>query len=237
MRVIRKLFTFIFSIIILSVVTVIAWVTFTDVKVTELPPLKNGDLVFQTTNTNLTWPIVFASQSLYTHMGIVKIREDGRAVVVEATGPVLETPFDQWLDNGVLRRITIKRLPGLTEQQAKDVLEAAKPYYGLPYDFYFEMSDDTLYCSELAHKAFEKAGIKIGTLEKIGELKLASKAVKSYIQENWYKHPGCRAKNLNSYSACLKVILDENIITPVSMSRDQNLTTVYTNFGPGWFME
>ncbi len=237
MRAIRKLLTFIFSILILAAVTITAWITFTDIKAEELPPLKNGDLVFQTTSTNLTWPIIFASQSLYTHMGIVKIREDGQTVVVEATGPVLETPINQWLNNGVLRRITIKRLPGLTEEKAKAVLEAAKPYYGRAYDFYFEMSDETLYCSELAYKAFRDIGISVGKTEKIGELKLASKAVKSYIQENWYKHPGCRAKNINNYSSCLNLILEEPIITPVAMSRDQNLSTVYTNFGPRWFLE
>lgn len=58
--------------------------------VDKLPPLQNGDLVFQTQRSSQDVAIMYATGSLYSHMGIVKIPPDGEPHVIEAVGPVRE---------------------------------------------------------------------------------------------------------------------------------------------------
>ena len=58
----------------------------------RLPALKDGDLVFQTTVDVQSLATMMASNTLFTHVGMIKTRRNGPPVVVEV-GPVRETPL------------------------------------------------------------------------------------------------------------------------------------------------
>ncbi len=233
---IRRILLYICALIILFFIVSFSWIKLTEVGAKDLTDLKNGDIVFQTTNSDLTWPIMLASTSVYTHVGIVKILSNGQVNVVEAAGPVREIPLDQWIKSGVLKRITVMRVKDVTPEIAERTLVAAESYKGIPYDFFFLLSDDELYCSELVYKAFLKTGIEVGKKERVRELSVANYAVQNYIEKWWYKHPVCRAQNIRGYKECVEVILGQQLVTPVSLAKDPKLRMIYTNYGPEWFV-
>jgi hypothetical protein len=59
-----------------------------------LPPLQDGDLIFQTSMSNQSSAILIATADPYSHMGIVK--NDGKTIkVIEAAGTVKETALQE----------------------------------------------------------------------------------------------------------------------------------------------
>ena len=125
-----------------------AWLAVTRVKAGELPPLKNGDIIFQASGNTQSKAISLASHSLYTHTGIVEISPNGQAQVIEAVGPVRTIGLEKWLQHGAGGRVTVKRLKGLSKENAKKVIKAAHVYDGKPYDIFFYKGRDAIYCTQ-----------------------------------------------------------------------------------------
>jgi hypothetical protein len=199
----------------------------------SLPPLKTGDIVFQRTETNASDAIMLASGTQYTHVGLVEIDSAGRASVIEAVGPVRTLPLDLWIKNGTRERVTIKRVKGLGEDDARKAVLRARHYLGRPYDHFFYETRDQIYCSELVHAAFQEgASITIGREEKVRELNIDTGAAQQLIKQRWKSHPLCRAKSAGTFKACYSFILDQTLVTPASIARDPNVEMIYTNFGP-----
>lgn len=194
----------------------------------RLPPLRNGDLVFQTSTSDQFNAILIATADPYTHMGIVKT-DGGAAKVIEAAGPVRETPLDIWVKRGFLGRVAVYRDPELTPDQASAVLAAAKDYYGKPYDFVFSFDNDAIYCSELVYLAFKQAGIPVGKVQTVSELYINNPFVKKLIERRWRSVPECKAQGFD-FARCYQLILDRKLITPASIARDPKFQRIYTNY-------
>ena len=96
----------------------------------RMPALKDGDVVFQTSGGDPSMAVAMATHSLYSHIGIVRLTPSG-PVVVEAAGPVGETPLRQWIARGQLGRVAVYRDAGLTAGQAAALFRAAGALYGL----------------------------------------------------------------------------------------------------------
>ena len=200
----------------------------------ELPPLQNGDIVFQNTTNAAQQAIMLASGTEYTHMGIVEIDKKGRAQVIEAVGPVRVVPLDKWIGNGSGGRVTVKRVRDLDEGDAKQALERARYYLGRPYDHYFYEMRDQIYCSELVYAAFKEGpDIDVGTVERMGDLNIRTPAARKLIQQRWKSHPLCKAQGARTFDACYELILEQTVVTPASIARDPKLELVYSNFGFG----
>ena len=208
------------------------WLRSTRVKAGDLPKLKNGDLVFQTSGNTQSKAISLASHSLYTHVGIIEIASDGRPQVIEAVGPVRTTSLERWIEHGAAGRITVKRVKALSESNAAKVLKAAHGYDGKPYDIFFYRDHSAIYCSELVRLAFkEGTGIDLGKEQRIKDLNIDNAAVRSLIEARWRQHPLCRDGKAESFKACYPLILKQTLVTPASVARDGKLETVYSNFG------
>lgn len=208
------------------------WLSATRVNARDLPKLKSGDIVFQIAGSTQSKAISLASHSLYTHVGIVEVTRDGRTQVIEAAGPVHATPIEPWIERGASGRITVKRVKGLTEADAAKAVRAAHAYDGTPYDIFFYKSHDAIYCSELIHLAFKEGpGIAIGKDERVKDLNIGNAAVRALIEARWRQHPACIAAKAESFKACYPLILQQTLVTPASVARDDKLETVYTNFG------
>lgn len=198
----------------------------------KLPPLKTGDIVFQRTATSASDAIMLASGTQYTHVGIVEIDKKGQASVIEAVGPVKITPLDTWIRNGTGKRITVKRIKGLDEANAKAALANAHKYLGRPYDHFFYESRDQIYCSELVHAAFKDgANISVGKEEKVRDLNIDTGAAQKLIAQRWKSHPLCKAKAAQTFKACYALILDQTLVTPASIALDPQLGMIYSSFG------
>lgn len=231
----KRIAKIIFSIIIippLVIVALLAILNFTTASAKDLPPLKTGDIIFQTSQSSQSLAILMASGSAYSHMGIIEIDENNQAFVEEATGPVKSTPLDQWIKHGTGNRITIKRMNDLQPEKATAVLKAAHTYDGLPYDIFFLSTKDAIYCSELVQLAFkEGAGIDLGKFEKVKSLNFDNFAARKLIQKRWRKDPLCQPAENETFESCFNKILEQDLITPASISADSKLQTVYSNYG------
>ncbi|MCC7035750.1 MAG: peptidoglycan peptidase [Alphaproteobacteria bacterium] len=190
--------------------------------------IRNGDIILQTILGTQGMAIIAASSSPYTHMGFIKTGGK-EPVVVEAVGPVKETPLTQWISRGVGQRITILRLKGITPEIARKAAATAKKHYGKPYDFYFLPDKKSFYCSELVREAYAGAGVTLGKLQKVGELTKSS-AMDTIIEQRWKYYPPCQGITGITMEKCRRIIMEQELVTPASIARDPQLEPVFSNY-------
>ena len=179
--------------------------------------IRDGDLIFQTSLSGQSEAIQLATNSKYSHCGI--IYKDGNDLFVfEAVQPVKLTPLDQWIAHGQSGHYVIKRLKNadevLTATALSKMRQVGEAFNGKDYDLTFEWSDDKIYCSELIWKVYQRAtGIEIGKLEKLSSFDLTSETVKQIMNDRYGK----------------EIPLNETVISPVAIFESDLLTTVQSN--------
>jgi Permuted papain-like amidase enzyme, YaeF/YiiX, C92 family len=191
------------------------------------PEFHDGDLIFQETAGQQSAAVLAATGSPYTHMGIVRLRGD-KQVVVEAIGPVQETPLEAWISRGEGGRYALYRLRDLSPSDATRVLLAAERYYGRPYDILFRPEDDAIYCSELPHLAFSAIGKELGEMKALRSLNIDDSAVSALIARRWQQHPAC--SGTTTMGECVQIIKDQPIVTPASIAADRDVELIYSDF-------
>ena len=132
---------------------------------------REGDFLFQSLPHNdLIHAIEGSTDSPFSHCGMVKM--SGTAwVVVEAIGPVKETPLALWVLQGRKNAYAAYRLRPPLDSQIPAIIGATEAYKGRPYDIHYDLDDARIYCSELLWKSVRDAtGQKLGKLEKLGDL-------------------------------------------------------------------
>ncbi len=178
----------------------------------ELPSdLREGDIIFQTSRSSQSIAIQRATNSSYSHVGII-LFQNNQPYVFEAASTVCYTPLDKWISRGQGKKYVIKRLKeASTRLSVSELKKAAKKFEGKPYDLIFEWSDEKIYCSELVWKMYYQAlGIKIGELQLLREFNLSDPVVKQKMRERYGK----------------SVPLDEAVISPAAIFRSPLLMTV-----------
>lgn len=145
-------------------------------------PLKEGDLLFQTSRSRQSKAIQLATHSKYSHVGILFFR-GGRPYVFEAVRTVRYTPLKRWIARGQGGRYAVKRLKEPLSPAALKRLKAiARGFEGRPYDLKFGWSDASLYCSELVWKMMDRAaGVKIGPLKRLADFDLSRRRVREKV--------------------------------------------------------
>ena len=71
--------------------------------------ILNGDIIFQTSKSSQSKAIQLATNSKYSHMGII-YENNGRYFVYEAVQPVKLTPLKEWIDRGEDEHYVVKRI-------------------------------------------------------------------------------------------------------------------------------
>ncbi|RIY08310.1 YiiX family permuted papain-like enzyme [Hymenobacter rubripertinctus] len=176
--------------------------------------LRNGDLIFQTSQSAQSQAIQLATHSAYSHCGIL-FQKQGQWCVFEAVQPVSETSLAAWVARGQGGQFVVKRLHDaetvLTPPVLRQLQAAGEQYRGKSYDLYFGWSDERIYCSELLWKMYRQAtGRQIGKLQHLREFDLS--------------HPAVQAKMRERYGR--KLPLNELVISPVRMLESAELVTV-----------
>jgi len=179
--------------------------------------LQNGDIIFHTSNSNQSKAIQIATNSQYSHMGII-FQVENDWFVFEAIQPVKMTPLSEWTKRGKNGRYVVKRLKNsdkvLTPKILKTMRQIGRKHLGKDYDLLFEWSDEKIYCSELVWKIYKDgAGIEIGELGQYSDFDLSHPTVKSKVSER--------------YGANLP--LNEKVISPASIFNSNKLEVVYEN--------
>ena len=176
--------------------------------------VQNGDIIFQTSKSSQSRAIQLATNSKYSHMGI--IYKDGELVYVyEAVQPVKMTPLQAWIKRGESGHYVIKRLKNADEVLTSTVLNKMKQvgekYKGKSYDIYFEWSDDQIYCSELVWKIYKQAAnLEIGQLEQLLDFDLSHELVRAKMKERYGN----------------KIPMNELVISPATMFNSELLITI-----------
>jgi hypothetical protein len=178
---------------------------------------QNGDIIFQTSKSSQSKAIQLATNSKYSHMGLI-YETDGHFFVYEAVQPVKLTKLDEWIKRGENSHYVVKRLKDseklLTSENLKKMKDLGEKFKGKNYDIYFEWSDDKIYCSELVWKIYkETLDIEIGDLQELREFDLTNDIVKNKMKERYGD----------------KIPLDEKVISPATMFDSDKLLTVREN--------
>ena len=183
-------------------------------KLVDNNEIKSGDLIFQTSLSGQSKAIQLATNSKYSHCGII-YKENGKFYVFEAIQPVKTTPHDKWISRGKDSHYVIKRLKNADEILTKETLQKMKnegeKFKGKNYDLTFEWSDDKIYCSELIWKIYKRStGIEIGKLEKLSAFDLTNEAVKKKMKERYGD----------------KIPMEEVVISPKAIFESKLLITI-----------
>lgn len=155
----------------------------------ETKQIQNGDLIFQTSLSQQSKAIQLATNSVYSHCGII-YEKNGKYFVFEAIQPVQSTPLEKWISRGKDNHYVIKRLKNSEHIFTKEALIKMKSeagrLKGKDYDLTFEWSDNKMYCSELIWKIYNKAlNIDLGKLQKLEEFDLSNPVVKKKLTERY----------------------------------------------------
>lgn len=175
---------------------------------------QNGDIIFQTSMSSQSQAIQLATNSKYSHMGII-YENEGTFFVYEAVQPVKLTPLNEWINRGENGHYVIKRLKNadqiLTSSTLTKMKQFGEQFIGKPYDIYFEWSDDKIYCSELVWKIYKQAAnIEIGQLEELSDFDLSNDIVKAKMKERYGEN----------------IPMDEKVISPAAMFNSDKLKTI-----------
>ncbi len=186
----------------------------TTTSVVEGDELKNGDIIFQGSLSDQSKAIQLATHSAYSHCGMIYQRGND-FFVFEAVQPVKETPLSQWIARGKDSHYVVKRLRNAGQVLTPAVLQKMKlvgdSMKGKNYDFYFDWSDEKIYCSELVWKIYKRAtGLEVGKLEKLSDFDLSNAVVKQKMKERYGDH----------------IPLNGTVISPASIFNSPLLVTV-----------
>jgi len=175
---------------------------------------REGDVVFQALplDVDLMAAIEGITQSHFTHAGAV-VRHEGEWKVIEAVGEgVVYTPWEKWKAASRDGRWAVYRVKAKHSEHVPGFVRQLHPHAGKPYDFKYQITTDKLYCSELVFQAWKTAtGQEMGQLIKLGDM-------------NWRPHHA----TIEKYNEG-PVPLEREIISPVALSRAQQLELVYNH--------
>ena len=144
--------------------------------------LRDGDIVFRLGDARVGrgyFPmsrfLARASNSKFSHTGIVSIEVEGPVVYDISRTSVARQPFCVWaLDN--IGSIGVKRLRPEYKNAIPKVIAYCHRVFEeqIPFDYQLSDDDTALYCVEMTEKAFRSAGIELSKPIRLGDMERAS---------------------------------------------------------------
>lgn len=174
---------------------------------------KNGDIVFQTSQSTQSKAIQFATHSKFSHCGIVVLKEK-KVYVLEAVEPVKLTPIDAWIRRGKNNYFVVKRLKKsikINNAAIQKMNKIGASYLGKHYDLSFNWSDHKVYCSELVWKIYKYgANIETGKLQQLKDFDLKNSIVQQKLKDRYGKN----------------IPYNETVISPDAIFNSDKLETI-----------
>lgn len=177
--------------------------------------IKDGDIIFQTSQSPQSKAIQLATKSKYSHCGVVyKVGKE--FYVYEAVQPVKTTPLSKWIARGESGKYIVKRLKNaddiLTPAILKKMKQEGEKFKGKDYDVLFGWSDEKIYCSELVWKIYKRgAGIEVGKLEKLKDFDLSSDVVKNTMKQRYGNNIPLNETVVSPMAVCESHLLEKII--------------------------
>jgi len=150
--------------------------------------LKTGDVIFQSTNSKQCEAVKRATNSKFSHVGMI-IKNAKGTFVLEAIEPVSLTPLSTWISRGQKKyfevRTPVQELK-ITPKIQKKLDSLSELYLTKHYDLHFNWSDEKLYCSELVWKIYKNIfNISLCEPKKMKDFHLDDPLVKVILQERY----------------------------------------------------
>ena len=180
--------------------------------------IQDGDIIFQTSQSKQCEAVRIATNSKFSHCGIV-YEIEGKKYVFEAVQPVKTTPLSEWIKHGNDNKFLVKRLKNKSKIITPEVISKMKNYgkqfNNRDYDLFFEWTDEKIYCSELVWKIYKNgAGIELCPLEKLKNFNLANEKVKKILKERYGN----------------KIPLEESVVAPSQLVNSPLLETIIDTY-------
>lgn len=130
---------------------------------TPITDVREGDVIFQTSQSSQSPLIQIGTRSHITHCGIVVIK-DGKPFVLETLKTLVLTPLDKFIARGKDGKYWLKR------SNRENIKIEYAHYLGKPYDLAFSFDNDIYYCSELVYDIYKKQlGIELCKPKQVGD--------------------------------------------------------------------
>lgn len=136
--------------------------------------LNQGDIVFQTSKSSQSKYIALATNSAYTHCGVI-VKVKNKDYVLEASKTVQLTPLNKWIAKGRSGKYKVRKCT------IRNFKVNVSKYLNKPYDTQFKWSDAKMYCSELVYKLYLDNGITLCKLRKVKDYNVSS--MKKYLKQ------------------------------------------------------
>lgn len=130
---------------------------------TPITDVREGDVIFQTSQSSQSPLIQIGTRSHITHCGIIVMR-DGKPYVLETLKTLVLTPLDKFIARGKEGKYWLKR------SDKENIKIEYTHYLGKPYDLAFSFDNDIYYCSELVYDIYKnQLGIELCKPKKVGD--------------------------------------------------------------------
>lgn len=123
--------------------------------------VREGDVIFQTSQSQQSPLIQIATRSKISHCGIIVMR-NGKPYVLETLKTLVITPLDQFIARGEGGKYWLKR------SKKENIKIKYDSYLGKPYDLAFKFDNGKFYCSELVYDIYKnQLGIELCMPKKV----------------------------------------------------------------------
>lgn len=130
---------------------------------TPITDVREGDVIFHTSQSSQSPLIQIGTRSHITHCGIVVIK-DGKPFVLETLKTLVLTPLDKFIARGKEGKYWLKR------SDKENIKIEYTHYLGKPYDLAFSFDNDIYYCSELVYDIYKnQLGIELCKPKQVGD--------------------------------------------------------------------
>jgi len=184
---------------------------------TNVSKFKDGDLIFQTSESKQCEAVRIATNSKFSHCGII-YDINGKWFVFEAVQPVKLTTLEDWIKHGKDSKYVVKRLKDdrvLSPQVLQKMKDYSQQLDGKEYDAYFEWTDNRIYCSELIWKIYNNAaGIELSKLRELKDFNLQDPRVQKILKERYGND----------------IPLEEKVVAPSDLADSNILKTVVDTY-------
>jgi hypothetical protein len=178
---------------------------------------QNGDMIFQTNTSGQGLAIQLATNSKYTHIGVL-FKENNEWMVYEAVQPVQKVTLSEFILRGENSQYTILRLKNDSLVKLDHVTQKMKNYLlkqiDKDYDWVFNWSEEEMYCSELVYKAYLNVGIKISDTKLLKDYKLSHPIVQAQLKERYGNN----------------IPLNDTMVAPSDIANGNRLKVVFDNY-------
>ena len=125
--------------------------------------VREGDVIFQTSQSQQSPLIQIATRSKISHCGII-VMKNCKPYVLETLKTLVVTPLDKFIARGEGGKYWLKR------SNKESIKIKYDGYLGMPYDLAFKFDNGRFYCSELIYDIYKnQLGIELCKPKKVSD--------------------------------------------------------------------